>query len=478
MFYDDAETASRVLGLTLTSRNNGGAADVPLAGVPVKAAGDYVRRLVQQGFRVAICEQIEDPKVAKGVVRREVIETVTPGRGVRRRSARRRAEQLHLRDSVAAEREAPTADARVGVAAADVSTGEVRLIVTTVADLDPLMARLAPREILVPSARARGCPRRAATRSSRSARRGSSTRRSRAKISRSNTACCRSRDSASTPTDTAHRRRGRRAASLSARAAAGRPAAARAADHRAAGRRDAARRDDATQSRAGRVAARRRHRRHAALRARSHGDADGRAAPAAVDPRAAHRSRGDRCAARRRRDVRRRSDRARSAARRDRRRARRRATRGESGGGPKHAARAPRARRFARRAARGRDGARRVAARGTTGRDVVRLGRRAGARGAPLCGARRAAADRDRRRRDDRGGRRRRARRAARAARRRQGRDRADSGRRAHANGHPVAQGRLQQGLRLLHRGHELQPAPRARRTISAGRRSRRASAS
>src|SRR5881394_960427 len=79
MFYDDAEVASRTLGLTLTSRNNGGAADVPLAGVPVKAAGEYVRRLVQQGFRVAICEQIEDPKVAKGVVRREVMETVRLG---------------------------------------------------------------------------------------------------------------------------------------------------------------------------------------------------------------------------------------------------------------------------------------------------------------------------------------------------------------------------------------------------------------
>ena len=79
MFYDDAETAARVLGITLTSRNNGGAASVPLAGVPVKAAADYVRRLVQRGFRVAICEQVEDPRTAKGVVRREVIETVTPG---------------------------------------------------------------------------------------------------------------------------------------------------------------------------------------------------------------------------------------------------------------------------------------------------------------------------------------------------------------------------------------------------------------
>ena len=79
MFYDDAEIASRHLGLTLTARNNGGAAEVPLAGVPVKAVGEYLRRLVQQGFRVAICEQVEDPKLAKGIVRREVVETVTPG---------------------------------------------------------------------------------------------------------------------------------------------------------------------------------------------------------------------------------------------------------------------------------------------------------------------------------------------------------------------------------------------------------------
>ena len=79
MFYDDAEVASRALGLTLTSRNNGGAAEVPLAGVPVKAAQEYLRRLVQQGFRVAICEQTEDPRQAKGIVRREVVETITPG---------------------------------------------------------------------------------------------------------------------------------------------------------------------------------------------------------------------------------------------------------------------------------------------------------------------------------------------------------------------------------------------------------------
>src|SRR6059036_340105 len=79
MFEDDAKIAARELGLTLTSRNNGGDAEVPLAGVPVKAATDYLRRLVAKGHRVAICEQVEDPRLAKGIVRREVIETVTPG---------------------------------------------------------------------------------------------------------------------------------------------------------------------------------------------------------------------------------------------------------------------------------------------------------------------------------------------------------------------------------------------------------------
>src|SRR2546422_2741570 len=79
MFEDDARLAARGLGLTLTARNNGGAADVPLAGVPVKAATEYLRRLIALGHRVSICEQVEDPKLAKGLVRREVIETVTPG---------------------------------------------------------------------------------------------------------------------------------------------------------------------------------------------------------------------------------------------------------------------------------------------------------------------------------------------------------------------------------------------------------------
>jgi DNA mismatch repair protein MutS len=149
MFYDDAETASRVLGLTLTARNNGGAAEVPLAGIPVKAAADYVRRLVSQGFRVAICEQVEDPKLAKGVVRREVIETITPG--VAFADDLLDGSRNNFICAVCGAKD-PGRDDAVGVAAADVSTGELRLVITTLSGLDPVLARLAPREILLPAA--------------------------------------------------------------------------------------------------------------------------------------------------------------------------------------------------------------------------------------------------------------------------------------------------------------------------------------
>jgi len=149
MFYDDAEKASRVLGLTLTSRNNGGASEVPLAGIPVKAAADYLRRLVSQGHRVAVCEQVEDPKLAKGIVRREVVETITPGAvfaddmldGAR----------ANYVCAVATGRETSRDGDRmqIGIAAADLSTGELRLAIASVMDAPALLARLAPRELLL-----------------------------------------------------------------------------------------------------------------------------------------------------------------------------------------------------------------------------------------------------------------------------------------------------------------------------------------
>src|SRR5256885_15184436 len=78
MFEDDARLAARELGLTLTSRNNGGAAEVPLAGVPVKAGAEDLRRLIRQGHRGASFGQVEGPQLAQGLVRREVGETSTP----------------------------------------------------------------------------------------------------------------------------------------------------------------------------------------------------------------------------------------------------------------------------------------------------------------------------------------------------------------------------------------------------------------
>ena len=143
MFYEDAETASRVLGLTLTSRNNGGAAEVPLAGVPVKAGPEYLRRLVAHGYRVAVCEQVEDPKLAKGIVRREVVETISPGVAF--------ADELldGARNNFVVAL-GPPSYGMIGLAAADISTGEFRLTITALTELDTILARFAPRELLVP----------------------------------------------------------------------------------------------------------------------------------------------------------------------------------------------------------------------------------------------------------------------------------------------------------------------------------------
>jgi len=141
MFYEDAEVASRTLGLTLTSRNNGGASAVPLAGVPVKAAGEYLRRLIQHGFRVSICEQTEDPKFAKGIVKREVVETITPGAAF----------SDDLLDGTrnnylcALNRDGDL----VGIAAADLSTGELRLTAIGIRDLESALSRFTPREVIV-----------------------------------------------------------------------------------------------------------------------------------------------------------------------------------------------------------------------------------------------------------------------------------------------------------------------------------------
>ena len=142
MFYEDAEVASKTLGLTLTSRNNGGASEVPLAGVPVKAAGEYLRRLIQHGFRVSICEQTEDPRFAKGIVKREVVETITPGAAF----SDDLLEGTRNNYLCALNQDGDL----VGIAAADLSTGELRLTVVRTPDLESVMSRFTPREVIVP----------------------------------------------------------------------------------------------------------------------------------------------------------------------------------------------------------------------------------------------------------------------------------------------------------------------------------------
>src|SRR5260221_13665461 len=79
LFYEDAQTAARVLGLTLTSRDKGSTNPIPMAGFPYHQLDNYLRRLIQAGFRAAVCEQVEDAAIAKGLVKREVTRVVTPG---------------------------------------------------------------------------------------------------------------------------------------------------------------------------------------------------------------------------------------------------------------------------------------------------------------------------------------------------------------------------------------------------------------
>ena len=79
MFFEDAKTASEALDLVLTGKDCGTEERAPMCGIPYHAADSYVARLVAKGFKVAIAEQMEDPKLAKGIVKREVIRVITPG---------------------------------------------------------------------------------------------------------------------------------------------------------------------------------------------------------------------------------------------------------------------------------------------------------------------------------------------------------------------------------------------------------------
>ncbi|MDQ1909285.1 DNA mismatch repair protein MutS [Paenibacillus sp. GD4] len=117
MFFEDAVQASRELEITLTGRGAGGDERIPMCGVPYHSAENYIARLVEKGYKVAICEQVEDPSEAKGVVRREIVRIVTPGTVMDSRSLSETSNNY-----IAA---VTTKDGAYGLAACDISTGEM-----------------------------------------------------------------------------------------------------------------------------------------------------------------------------------------------------------------------------------------------------------------------------------------------------------------------------------------------------------------
>ena len=142
-FNDDAILTAKILGIVLTKRSNGAAAEVPLAGFPYHSIDNYLHKLVNAGQRVAICEQVEDPKLAKGIVKREVIEVVTPGTITSDTALNEKSNQfigcIHFANQVA------------GYAVLDKSTGELFIGECTLIDLTESLLKFAPREILIGS---------------------------------------------------------------------------------------------------------------------------------------------------------------------------------------------------------------------------------------------------------------------------------------------------------------------------------------
>lgn len=140
-FEDDAITTSKVLGITLTKRAHGAAGDVPLAGFPHHALDAYLPKLIRAGYRVAICEQLEDPKFAKGIVKRDVIEVVTPGVAFSDKLLDHKTNNylcgIYIKDDLA------------GVSFSDITTGEFYTTEIHFQKLKEVLESISPAEILV-----------------------------------------------------------------------------------------------------------------------------------------------------------------------------------------------------------------------------------------------------------------------------------------------------------------------------------------
>lgn len=150
LFFDDAVTASKELQITLTSRNKEKGIAIPMCGVPYHAAEGYIAKLIRKGFKVAICEQVEDPKVAKKLVRREVTRVVTPGTAA---DNALNAEENNFLAAIC--RGTSKGTLVVGFAALDLSTGEFRATEFTGDDAERRiwdeLEQLRPREVLYAS---------------------------------------------------------------------------------------------------------------------------------------------------------------------------------------------------------------------------------------------------------------------------------------------------------------------------------------
>src|SRR5215475_8651019 len=144
LFYDDARKAARLLDITLTQRGASAGAPIPMAGVPYHAVESYLAKLIRLGESVAICEQIGDPALAKGLVERKVVRVVTPGTVTDEALLEERRDNLLL--AIAAN----ARDGRFGLAWIDLAGG--RFLLSEVADAEALaseLARLVPAETLV-----------------------------------------------------------------------------------------------------------------------------------------------------------------------------------------------------------------------------------------------------------------------------------------------------------------------------------------
>ncbi len=152
MFDQDAVTASKVLEITLTARNKSKGIETPLCGFPYHAVEGYIAKLIRRGFKVAVCEQVEDPKLAKGIVKREVIRVVTPGTVLD-------SNLLDAKDNNYLASLYPAKDG-FGLSFLDISTGDFFMAeiagADNLAELDTLLARFTPREIVLPRDHAPG----------------------------------------------------------------------------------------------------------------------------------------------------------------------------------------------------------------------------------------------------------------------------------------------------------------------------------